>query len=274
MVTMSSGQSIIGRMCHPEVPAGQPMPDVDRSEVSIPLASGERLPGLLARPRDGEGPGVLIANDVFGRTPFYENLAARLAAAGCVALDVEFFFRLESVDPANREAAFARRAKLDEQQAVRELSQALDWLKQQPGVRGDRLGTIGFCMGGTFVLNLAAERRDLATVCFYGFPAGAPQRSSGGPIAPLSQVDQVSGPILAFWGDQDEGVGMHNVAAYAAALRERHVDFEHVIYPGLGHGFLAASRLDPDNAAYEMACDAWTRTIAFYRRHLAVPAVA
>jgi carboxymethylenebutenolidase len=261
-------------MCHPEVPAGQSMPDVQRDEVSVLLASGERMPGLLARPAGGQGPGVLIVNDVFGRTPFYENLAARLAAAGCVALDVDFFFRLESVDPGDREAAMARRAKLDEQQAVRELQQALDWLKQQRGVRGDRLGTIGFCMGGTFVLNLAAERRDLATVCFYGFPAGAPQKQQGGPVPPLTQVDQVSGPILAFWGDQDTGVGMDNVEKYANALKQRDVDFEHVIYPGLGHGFLAASRLDPDNAAYEMACDAWTRTITFYRKHLAVPAVA
>jgi carboxymethylenebutenolidase len=265
--------SNIRRMCHPEVPAGASMPDVQREEVSVPLASGEKLPGLLARPEGGHGPGVLIANDIFGRTPFYEHLAARLAAAGCVALDVDFFFRLESVDPSDREAAFARRAKLDEPQVVRELSQALDWLKQQPGVRGDRLGTIGFCMGGTFVLNLAAERSDLATVCFYGFPAGA-QKRSGAPVAPLSQVDQVNGPILGLWGDQDSGVGMDNVEKYANALKQRGVEFEHVIYPGLGHGFLAASRLDPDNAAYEMACDAWTRAIGFYRKHLAIPAVA
>jgi len=249
------------------------MPDVQREEVSVPLASGEALPGLLCRPEGGEGPGVLSANDVFGRTPFSENPAAQLAAAGCVALDVDFFFRLEPVAPGDREAAMSRRGKLDEPGAVRELIQALDWLKQQPGVRGDRVGTIGFCMGGTFVLNLAAERDDLATVCFYGFPAGA-QKPSGAPVAPLSQVDQVKGPILAFWGDQDAGVGMDNVARYANALKERGVEFEHIIYPGLGHGFLAASRLDPDNAAYEMACDAWTRTIGFYRKHLAVPAAA
>jgi dienelactone hydrolase len=124
-------------MCHPEVPAGQPMPEVQRDEVSVPLSSGEHMPGLLARPESGQGPGVLIVNDHFGRTPFYDNLAARLAAAGCVALDVEFFFRLTSfkVDPGDREAAIARRAHLDEHQLVGELNQALDWLRRQPGVR-------------------------------------------------------------------------------------------------------------------------------------------
>ncbi len=61
---------------------------------------------------------------------------------------------------------------------------------------------------------------------------------------------------------------MDNVEKLAAALGEHGVEFEHTIYPGLGHGFLAASQLDPDHEAYEAACDAWTRTIDFYRRNL------
>ncbi len=261
-------------MCHPEVPAGERTPEVTREEVSIRLASGDRMPGLLARPEGGgEGPGVLIVNDIFGRSPFYENLAARLATAGFVALDAEYFFRLGSVDQSDREAAVARRGKLDEKQTARELSEALDWLKRQPGVRGDRVGTIGFCMGGTLVLNLAAERDDLATVCFYGFPAGAPNKRNG-PEAPLDQVDRIHGPILGFWGDQDTGVGMDNVRRFVEEMQRRGVELEHVIYPGLGHGFLAASRLDPNHEAYEKACDAWTRTIAFYRSRLGARAAA
>lgn len=254
-------------MCHPEIPAGQETPQVSREEVGVPLASGESLPALLARPDGGEGPGILIINDIFGRSPFYENLAARLAQAGFVALLPEFFFRLDKVAPGDRDAAQARRQKLDEQQTVRELNQALDWLKGQPGVRGERLGTVGFCMGGTFVLNLAAERKDLASVCFYGFPAGA-KKAQGAPTAPLDQVDEMTGPIIGFWGDQDAGVGIDNVEKLAAALQERNVDFQHTIYPGLGHGFLAASKLDPNSEIYEKACDAWTRTIQFYRQHL------
>ncbi len=231
------------------------------------------MPALLARPEGGEGPGVLIVNDIYGRSPFYENLAARLATAGFVALDPEYFFRLGSIDRASREAAFARRGKLDEKQVVRELSETIDWFKQQPGVRGDRLGTIGFCMGGTLVLNLAAERDDLATVCFYGFPAGSPDKPNG-PIAPLDQVDRINGPVLGFWGDQDTGVGMDNVRRLAGELQRRGVEFEHTIYPGLGHGFLAASQLDPNHEAYGGACDAWTRTVDFYRNRLGARATA
>ena len=160
----------------------------------------------------------------------------------------------------------ARREKLDQNQSLVDLSQAIDWLHLQPFAAGP-IGTIGFCMGGTLVLDLAAERDDLATVCFYGFPAGG--ALPGNPPAPLTLADHMNGPILGFWGDQDAGVGMDNVERLAGLLKARGVDFEHTIYPGLGHGFMAASKLDPAHEAYDAACRSWTRTIEFYRTHIA-----
>mgnify|MGYP001791829826 CR=1 FL=1 len=127
-------------------------------------------------------------------------------------------------------------------------------------------------MGGTFVLDLSAERDDLASVCFYGFPAGAAAAlgaTADDPPAPLTLVDRMQGPILGFWGEQDAGVGMENVEKLAAGLKGPGVDFEHTIFPGLGHGFMAASQLDPEHEAYDAACQAWTRTIEFFRTHIA-----
>jgi carboxymethylenebutenolidase len=79
----------------------------------------------------------------------------------------------------------------------------------------------------------------------------------------------MTGPILGFWGDQDQLAGLANVEKLRAELTERGVDFELIIYPGLGHGFMAASGLDPEHAAYDAALDAWTRTVAFLHTHLA-----
>lgn len=255
-------------MCHPEVPAGQVTPTVSREEVQIPLVSGEKMPALLARP-DGQPHGaVMIVSDIFGRSAFYEDLAARLAVAGFVGLLPDFFFRQGGIPDRDRPAAQERRKKLDENGTLRDLNTTLDWLLESQGAT--RLGTIGFCMGGTLVLDLAARRTDLATVCFYGFPAGGSEPpSEKSPPRPLDLVDEMHGPIVGFWGDQDEGVGIPNVRAFEAAMKDRNVDFSCTIYPGLGHGFLAASRLDPNHEAYEMACDAWTKSVEFYRKHLA-----
>ena len=250
-------------MCHPETPAGHTAPDVDRMEVEVPLIGNrERMPALLCRPQTGAGAGVLVVADIFGRSPFYEDLAGRLALAGFTALLPDYFFRQGRLAERTREAAMARREQLDQNQTLVDLSQAIDWLHLQPFAAGP-IGTIGFCMGGTFVLDLAAERDDLATVCYYGFPA-----ASGVP-APLDRAERISGPMLGFWGDQDTGAGMDNVERLGALLKARGVEFEFVIYPGLGHGFMAASGLDPAHEAYEPACQSWTRTIEFYRTHIA-----
>jgi carboxymethylenebutenolidase len=254
-------------MCHPEILEGHTAPGVERIEVEVPLIGHlEKMPALLCRPQTGAGAGVLLVADVFGRSPFYEDLAGRLALAGFTALLPDYFFRQGPLAEPTREAAMTRRDKLDQNQTLVDLSQAIDWLHLQPFAAG-QIGTIGFCMGGTVVLDLAAERDDLATVCFYGFPAGGPV--PGNPPAPLTLAAQMNGPILGFWGDQDTGAGMDKVEKLAALLKARGVDFEYTIYPGLGHGFMAASRLDPAHEAYDAACRSWTRTIEFYRTHIA-----
>ncbi len=260
-------------MCHPEVPAGQVTPEVQRQEAEIKLSSGESLPALISSPEGIEGPGILLINDIMGRSPFYESLAARLATAGYHVLLPEFFFREGPLSERNFEQARARRSQLNEEQTLTDLNAAVNWLKAQPNVSGDRVGTIGFCMGGTFVLDLATRRSDLAGVCFYGFPAGG-AGSRVHPPAPLSLVDRMHGPLIGFWGDQDNGVGMDNVAQLASGLASRSLDFKHTVYPGLGHGFMAASQLDPNHDAYEKACDAWTQTIQFFREHVPPAAVA
>jgi len=235
----------------------------------VPLAGGEELPALLVRPAAGEGPGVLVVPDVFGRSPFYEDLGARLAAAGYTALVAEVFFRQGPLPERTFQAATARRDRLDERQALRDLDSAVGWLAGQPGVQPGRTGTIGCCMGGTLVLCLAARRDDLATVCYYGFPAGSRRPAGPSPApTPLDLVDRISGPIIGFWGEQDGSVGIDEVRRLAEELGARGVELDYTVYPGLGHGFLGAVGFDPGHEAFEAADDSWKRTLEFYRRHL------
>jgi dienelactone hydrolase len=61
---------------------------------------------------------------------------------------------------------------------------------------------------------------------------------------------------------------MDNVNRFATAMREHGHDFELHVYQGVGHGFMAASQLEPGGLAYEDACDGWTRTVNFLRHSL------
>jgi carboxymethylenebutenolidase len=253
-------------MCHPEVPPGTTPPDVPAEEAEIPV-SGGAMPTLVALPERTPAPAVLVINDVFGRGSFYEHLTRRLAQAGFVAACPEFFFREGPLAEQTREAAMARSKRLDFARTVDDMSAAADWLKGRPNTTG-AVGTIGFCMGGTIALLLAARRRDVAaSVCYYGFPADART-----PARPLDLAPRMKGPILGLWGDQDTGVGMDNVAALDAALSAARVEHEFHVYPGLGHGFLKASLEDESTPGYRQACDSWTRTIAHFREWFAAVA--
>jgi len=253
-------------MCHPEVPPGTTPPDVPAEEAEIPVSGGV-MPTLVALPERIPAPAVLVINDVFGRGSFYEHLARRLAQAGFIAATPEFFFREGPLPQQTREAAMARSKRLDFARTVDDMSAAVDWLKARPDTTG-AVGTIGFCMGGTIVLLLAARRRDIAaSVCYYGFPADARTPSS-----PIAVASHMSGPILGLWGDQDTGVGMDNVAKLDAALSSADVAHEFHIYAGLGHGFLKASLENESTPGYRQACDSWTRTIVRFREWFAAVA--
>jgi carboxymethylenebutenolidase len=246
-------------MCHPEVPPGVAIPDVRVEDAAIPVEDGA-MPTLAALPERVPAPGILVINDVFGRSPFYDHLARRVAQAGFVAITPEYFFREGSLPEPTREAAMARAKQLDFKRWGRDMSAAVDWLRGRSEVNGV-IGTIGFCMGGTQVLLLAARRDDIAaTVSYYGFPADARTEAS-----PIELAPKMHGPILGHWGDQDASVGVDNVVKLRADLEAAGVEQDFHIYAGLGHGFLKASLEDEKTPGYEQACASWTRTLEFYR---------
>ena len=249
-------------MCHPEVPLGTIPPPVRTEEADIKLPTLERMPALLAMPDRTPAPAVLIVNDVMGRSPFYENLARRLALAGYIALDPEFFFREGPVK--DRDAAMARRPRLDQRRTLRDLETAAGWLRRRVDVSGG-VATIGFCMGGTLALDLATTGAIDATVCYYGFPARSDD-SLNSPPAPLEIAPLIQGRVLGFWGDQDAGVGMDNVEDLRRQLSKAAIDHEFHVYPGLGHGFMRAFLDDEGSPGHELACEAWIRTLDFLKQ--------
>lgn len=256
-------------MCHPEIPPGSRPPEISSREVVVPLGGGEGMPGLITFPESGSGPGVVIVADIFGRGPFYDHLAERLSQAGFVVIVPDYFHRVGQIERGDYEAAFARRDRLNERAAIAELCSTVDWLRSQAEVVGDAVGTVGFCMGGTLALNMAAAASQLATVSYYGFvTAGpAPDVETTAP-APIDIVSEMSGPILGFWGAEDQRIPVPEVRQFESALESSNIEAEVHVLADAGHGFLAAAEFEPDHPEYQAACDAWTRTVEFYREKL------
>ena len=251
-------------MCHPDIPDGTDTPTVASEEIEIEVPSGERMPALLATPAGGSGPAVLIISDFYGRSPFYEHVAARLADAGYVALLPEPFFREGPLESHDGDLARARVRGWDQGRALADFLACLGALSAREEVTSSRLGTVGFCLGGTFVMHLACESDDLASVCFYGNPGTPPGPPRAGALPPLTdRVNEVNGPAIGIWGDAETVVDLADVEQFRTSLEARGVDYQQLIYPGLGHGFIARSGLDPANPDYELASDAWDKAMGF-----------
>lgn len=250
-------------MCHGE--AHGPVKALAASRVRIPLP-GEPMPGRLAGPGGDGTYRVLLIHDVFGPTAFYQELAVRLEEAGFLTLLPDLFFRQGPLSEASLDSAYERLLSADDRLLLRDIHASADWLRQLADPV-DRIGIIGFCWGGTQSLVLAAERRDVATVCYYGMPADPKFISEPERARPLDLIESISGSVLGLWGDQDERAGMDNVRRFLAAAQTNGVDVEGHIFPGVGHGFMSRAGA-PEGPASKTRRKAWDKTIEFLEEQL------
>jgi len=247
-------------MCHE---SWQPSGTAATAETrTFTATDGTDIPGWRYHGTQAEG-ACLVLPDIYGPSPFYHEVTARLAGEGFDAVMIDYFFREGPIAEVTREAAFGRRSAMDENQCLADIRTVLD---QLPGQRpGTRIAVIGFCLSGTYAYDLTAVRSDLATVTFYGFPEGP-----GGPVAgraprPIDITSQFQGPILSFWGDQDN-IPMELVDRFGTEAASQGADYRYQVYPGAGHGFLQG--LVEERADSANAHDAWNQTLAFLDRAL------
>lgn len=141
-------------------------------------SAGEQAHGYLSVPEAGSGPAVIVIQEWWGLTDHIRNVADRLAAEGFVALVPDLFGGWVAHDGAE---AAEMMSKLPEDKGARLLAGAVDYLLERDTVTNSTMSTIGFCMGGGFVLALAAQQgeRISAAVPFYGVGKAVPESYAG-----------------------------------------------------------------------------------------------
>ncbi|MFJ9775981.1 dienelactone hydrolase family protein [Kitasatospora sp. NPDC101157] len=232
------------------------MPDQggSRQNVSFP-SNGRTAHGYLARPPQGAGPSLVVVQEWWGLTSHIADMADRFAAEGFTVLAPDLFGGATTHD--RTEAARLKR-ELPVEQAVEDLSGAVDFLLSLDGVVGDAVGAVGFCMGGGFALVLAARAGDrvAAVVPFYGLPPD-----------PDFDYRGLTAHVLGHFGELDHSNPMAAVDEAAIRIGEAtDVRPEIHFYPA-GHAFMNDENLlgtyDPLQARI-----AWQRTVTFLRGHL------
>lgn len=226
------------------------------------------MPTYMASPGGTEPhPGVLVIQGMHGAESFELEVAERLADEGYVAAVPDMFHR----GPAcyGGEELDRRRKALTDPQKVADVNAALAYLKERPNVHADRIGIVGFCMGGRTSYLLAAVRADIrAAADFYG--GGVP--NAEGLASPLEMTPNIHCPIIIFDGEEDQHPSPEEVRRIGAELQRHGKVHEVHIYPGVGHGFMSARGA---RRRAEAVDDAWSRLLGWFQRYLALePAVA
>jgi carboxymethylenebutenolidase len=226
--------------------------DNPQQNVTFPSNGGEAH-GYLAVPPSGSGPGVIVIQEWWGLTAHIGSIADRLARAGFVALAPDLYGGTTTHD-ADEAGALMQALPLD--RAARDLAGAVDYLLARPETTGSTVGAIGFCMGGRFVLTLAAQQGDRASAAVAFYPVGPD----------LPDMSGVTAAVQLHVGAEDAFLpleGSHGIAGKVAS--ESKVTPEVHEYPA-GHAFVNDENLlgtyDPDQAEAALA-----RAVAFLKEH-------
>lgn len=214
----------------------------------------QRLRGYLAWP-EGEGPfpGVVIIHEAFGLNENIQEITRRFADAGYAAFAVDLFAgRSRTVCMARIIGGMLRGAP--ERFGIGDLKAALGVLAEQPSVEVDRIGAIGFCMGGGLAVAWACTDDRLRAIApFYGVNP-----------RPLTAVSR-SCPVVGSYPEKD--FTARSGRKLDAELGRYGIPRDIKVYEGTRHSFFNDSGKTHDPTASE---DAWRRTLAFFEEHLAL----
>ena len=220
--------------------------------VTIPI-NGLDVDGYLALPASGAGPAVIVIQEWWGLVPHIIDVADRLAAEGFVALAVDHFRGVQTTEP---DEAQKLMLGLNIAQVTQDLAQAAPWLLARPEVTDEKVGVIGFCMGGGLALLAPTVSDDICcAVAFYPampWPDYAPDWSRYAGKAALVHA-----------AESDESWAGAPIAAYASEINSHGGTATVERYPDSVHAFFNDDRpevFQPANAAA-----AWATTVTFLR---------
>lgn len=208
------------------------------------------LEGILAWDPAGpkSRPAVLVVHDWMGVGPYVKMRAEQLAAMGYVAFAADIYGKGVRPKDGKEASALAGQYRSGDRALLRaRVNAALETLRKQPGVDPARVAAIGYCFGGSAVLELARMGADVKGVISF----------HGGLKTEHPDASKVKAKLLVLHGADDPYVPDAEVSAFEAELRAAKVDWQLVKYSGAVHAFTQrdAGNDNSKGAAYNAAAD-------------------
>jgi carboxymethylenebutenolidase len=223
-------------------------------DVQFPTTAGT-APGYLAVPSSEHGPATVVMQEWWGLDDHVRSICDRLARDGFYALAPDLYRGETTTQPSEAEQ---KMMAMSMDQAEQDMCGAAQYLLAQPGVQGEKVGSVGFCLGGGLSIWAAATCPEVkaAVSYYYVMPHGKPDFRG------------ITGPVLGHFGTADAFVSVDAAEALEAELSDAGVDVDFQYYDGAGHAFFNdTNRMGTYDA--EQAERSWGRTVDFLREALA-----
>ena len=218
-------------------------------EMTTFPSNGHTCDGYLAG--DGTGPGVIVIQEWWGLVPHITDVADRFAAAGFTALAPDLYHGESSTEP---DGAGKLMMALNLENAAKDLSGAVALLQQKTG--RDKVGVVGYCMGGGLALVLATQRPDAVA-------AAAPYYGAIPWASVQPDWSALTAKVVGEYAELDGWASPEAAQALETQLRELGKDATMHVHAGADHAFFNDARPEVYDAA--ASATAFDRTVALFR---------
>ncbi len=222
---------------------------------NVSYKSGDETVSAVMYTPQGKGPfpALVVIHEYWGLNDWVKEQASKLADEGYVTLAIDLYRGKVGATP---EEAHELMRGVPEDRATRDLLAASSYLRSQKNVDLKRVGSIGWCMGGGYSLNLALNDPKLkVAVINYGHLA-----------TDEAALKKINAAILGIFGGQDRGISVADVNKFETQLKALGKTVEIHVFPDAGHAFENPNNKQGYRA--EDAAQAWKLTVDFLAQNL------
>ena len=208
----------------------------------------------------GPHPGVALIHHGY-LDDWVQDMVQRVSEAGYAVVAPDLHHR---VDP-NVNEVMGRVRELRDYNIIKDVNATIELFRSHPAVLGDRIGIMGFCLGGRIAYIMAAVNSSLkAAAAFY--PGNIMVARDDGP-SPFDRTANIGCPVIGFFGQDDPNPNPDHMNKLDAELTRHGKVHEFHTYAGAGHSFQWNGN---ENYRAEASKDSWERLLAWFQKHLVV----
>jgi len=226
---------------------------------TVPVSDSTEIDLYTAIPDgDGKSPAIIVIQEAFGVNGHIRNVCERLCKEGYAVVSPDIFHRTaHRFDGSYTDfpAVMPHYQALNKDGLTADLRAAYDFLQKQNNVIKDKVGSIGFCLGGRVSFLANAVLPLSAAVSYYG---GSVEQLAG--EAPNLHADH-----LFFWGGLDKHITQDKIDTIINAVKDAGKNYTTVTFSYADHAFNCDDRPNYNPVA---AREAWAHTLAFFENRL------